>query len=265
MKKLTRILFFTVAISVWAACGGSAPTPDDNTVLTYELFHKDSTSGNVHQALTYPVFKGTNAEAIMRMVVALVEGDSVSKIRTQPSFGDIFVLYAEDMKGADDEMSSAPYDQIDSVMVIYQSPTILCLGNQAYSYMGGAHGSGAILYRTLNPQTGKLYVITDFFKPNSLAELTKIGETCFREQVLPEMELPKTAALTQENGFWFGGIENNQEEGKFYLAKDFSIDKDGFGFVYQQYEIGPYAIGMPSFQIPFAKIKHLLKDEFKNL
>jgi hypothetical protein len=60
---------------------------------------------------------------------------------------------------------------------------------------------------------------------------------------------------------------------KDYLLYDASVDNlplpqfppyftaDGLAFVYQQYEIAPYAAGMPSFTIPYDDIRPLLTDE----
>ena len=36
---------------------------------------------------------------------------------------------------------------------------------------------------------------------------------------------------------------------------------DGVHFIYQQYEIGPYAIGMVSFTVPYAEIKQYPSKE----
>ena len=36
---------------------------------------------------------------------------------------------------------------------------------------------------------------------------------------------------------------------------------EGLRFIYQNYEIGPYAIGMPSFTVPYDKIKDFLSVE----
>ena len=41
------------------------------------------------------------------------------------------------------------------------------------------------------------------------------------------------------------------------------LTKEGLQLVYQQYEIGPYAVGMPTVQIPFTKLKSLLNASGK--
>ncbi len=63
------------------------------------------------------------------------------------------------------------------------------------------------------------------------------------------------------------GKDISDEELKEQLITDYSVDflplpqfppyltEKGVGFTYQPYEIAPYAAGMPSFTIPYEKIK----------
>jgi hypothetical protein len=246
--------------SLFTACKNNAP-------LVFKNKCQDSTQGNVHQQLCYPIFEGAAADYAMKAVLQVIEGDSVAALHKTPEFGGIIAAYNADMKDLKDEdfAKTMQYEQMDSVSVLYNEKGILCVSNVNYTYSGGAHGSAAITYRIINTTTGKTYNLEDFFKPNTQAELLKIGEAAFRKQVLPDMEMKTDAALTEENGFWFGGMateENDKNKGKFYLSKDFGITQKGFDFVYQQYEIGPYAIGMPSFSLTFEQVKALLKDEF---
>jgi Protein of unknown function (DUF3298)/Deacetylase PdaC len=258
-----KSLVFLFCVSLFIACKNNSSAP-----LTFKVTCQDSTAGNAHQRLCYPVFEGEYAANMQHAVTAVIEGDSIAALRKKPVFGDLFVQYAEDMKGSEQEdfMKEMQYESNDSVSVTYNTSKIVCLSNFGDYYSGGAHGSAAITYRIVNPSTGAFYKLADFFKPNAQAELLKIGEDCFRKQVLPELEMKPDAALTEENGFWFGGMageDNDPNKGKFYLATEVGISEKGFDFVYGQYEIGPYAVGMPSFSIPFDKIKHLLKAEYK--
>ena len=41
--------------------------------------------------------------------------------------------------------------------------------------------------------------------------------------------------------------------------------KDGLCFIYQQYEIAPYASGMINFTIPYDKIRQLLTEDAQDL
>ena len=264
MKFITPIFIAICASATFfTACKNDA-----GAAVSFTTVCRDSTAGKAHQQLCYPQFEGAHRDVFMKAVVALVEGDSIANLRSRPNFGDLFVQYAADVKGmaGEEYATEMSYEQMDSVAVSYNEKGILCMTNQSYNYMGGAHGGSAITYKILDAKTGKTLDIKDFFKPNTEAELLKIGEACFRKQWLPEMELATDAPMNEENGLWFGGVamdETDKDKGKFYLAKEVGISPKGFEFVYQQYEIGPYAIGMPSFTISFEEVKTLLKDEYK--
>ena len=56
------------------------------------------------------------------------------------------------------------------------------------------------------------------------------------------------------------------EDGVFPLPVwEPSLTKEGVSFTYQQYEIAPYAFGMPSFTIPYEKAMEFLTPEAKAL
>ena len=267
MKFSTSIFAIAcLCATFFTACKNG--TSESNAAFAFKTVCRDSTVGKARQQLCYPVFEGSHSAEFMKAVTALVEGDSIANLRSMPTFGNLFAQYNEDLKSmaGDEYATEMSYEQMDSVAVVYNEKGLVCLSNQTYSYMGGAHGGSTVSYRILEMATGKTLAIKDFFKPNTDAELLKIAEECFRKQWLPEMELATDAPLTEENGLWFGGVameETDKNKGKFYLAKDAGISAKGFEFVYQQYEIGPYAIGMPTFTISFDKVKTLLKDEYK--
>jgi Deacetylase PdaC/Protein of unknown function (DUF3298) len=263
-----KSLVFLFCLSLFVACKNNPSAPQSDAPLTFKVTCQDSTAGNVHEQVCYPVFEGEYAANMQHAVTAVIEGDSLANLHKKPVFGGLFAQYAEDIKGSeqDEFMKEMTYESSDSVSVTYNTSKILCLSSLSYHYSGGAHGSAAITYKIVNPSTGAFYKLADFFKPNTQAELLKIGEECFRKQVLPELDMKPDAALTEESGLWFGGMageDNDPNKGKFYLATEVGISEKGFDFVYGQYEIGAYAIGMPSFTIPFDKIKHLLKAEYQ--
>lgn len=266
-QTFTLAALFCASMSLFTACKNNA-VADTNATLVFKNKCQDSTQGNAHQQLCYPIFEGEAAEYAMKAVLQVIEGDSIAALHKTPEFGGIIAAYNADMKDLEDKdfAKTMQYEQMDSVAVLYNKNGLLCVSNINYIYSGGAHGGAAITYRIINTATGATLKLEDFFKPNTQAELLKIGESCFRTQVLPDMELKTDAPLTEDNGFWFGGMvsdEPSKDKGKFYFSKDFGITSKGFDFVYQQYEIGPYAIGMPSFSITFEQVKALLKDEYK--
>ena len=105
--------------------------------------------------------------------------------------------------------------------MVYLDERYLSYRIEEYTYSGGAHGSTKVSDGTLDRETGRQLTLNDVFGKDGLAALeselrkaviAKIGEENIQSPVKP--------------------IEN------FYLAAD------GWHFVYNEYEIACYAIGV---------------------
>ncbi len=122
---------------------------------------------------------------------------------------------------------------------------IVQLQTSGWAYTGGAHGNGATNTYIFDKKNGKEFRLEDFFSNTS--ELTGIAESYFRKlyEIAPEDDL-------NEAGFWF-------ENGIFYLNNNFSIVGENIVFLYNSYEIAPYAGGQTVLEIPIEEIKHLVK------
>jgi hypothetical protein len=112
-----------------------------------------------------------------------------------------------------------------------------------YYYYMAAHPSVTLQFFNFDLTNGKTIALSDLFKAGYGKELTKIAEKLFIRQ----------------NGY--SGWDFSPGKGDFKLAQEFYLTDNAIVFSYNQYEIGPYAAGMPDVTIPLDKIKHLLKDE----
>ena len=273
MKSIIQLSLLSVVFcSIFTSCRSGATK--ENTSSNEQIFtiaRIDSSTKQVKQTLVYPVFTGENADKLNAVVVGMYNSgetkDATAKtIRQAFKNENIFMIFAEDMKGGnmDKEMlENMEYSQDDSIFVCRTTPKLISLASQNYIFTGGAHGSSSITYKNINPATGTIYTLGDFFKPNATAELTKLGEKYFKEQFLPQIEMKPTTPLTEENGFWFDSTPDTEaKDNLFYLSKNFAITDKGIAFCYEQYEVAPYAFGMPMFYVPFADIKSMLKDEW---
>lgn len=118
-----------------------------------------------------------------------------------------------------------------------------------YSYTGGAHANTVVVFKNYNLSDGEEITLDEIIWPDKQAELTKVGETEFREL----KELTAEADLGQA-GFWF---ENNE----FFLNDNFLITDSSLVFYYNNYEITAFAFGPTELIIPFSKIKSLVDDK----
>lgn len=133
-----------------------------------------------------------------------------------------------------------------TVKIVRQDSSLTTMELSGYDYEGGAHGSSITTFINWNTKANKDLTLSDVFKDNYKQQLTTIADTIFRKQE----KLSPNQSLA--NDYFF-------KDNKFALNDNFSITPLGIKFLYNQYEIKPYAAGQTDLFIPYAKIKSLLK------
>jgi hypothetical protein len=140
---------------------------------------------------------------------------------------------------------AVPYDLNMDASIIRQDSSLTTLQLTGYTYTGGAHGSTLTYFVNWDTQAGKSVALNSILKPGYEKELTSTAESIFRAQE----HLAKDASL-KENYFFKDGV--------FSLNNNFTLTPIGIRFLYNQYEIKPYAAGQTNLLIPYSKIKSLL-------
>lgn len=127
---------------------------------------------------------------------------------------------------------------------------------QGYMYLGGAHGSSFYYVATLVKPSGKILRHTvDSTKVKQMQPLLRKGVL----QYFREMgDNSVTASNLNSSLFIENGII------PLPASTPYLSDK-GLVFTYQQYEIACYAAGMPSFVIPYNKVKPFMTPEARAL
>ncbi len=149
--------------------------------------------------------------------------------------------YLEGMKEIPD-MSMWYIDQGNTIDESYRDFVVLSTGQEVYS--GGAHGSVYMTYDLIDRESGKVLKLKDIVA--DLKGFTKIAEKYFRKT----NEIDPSQSLT-DAGYWF-------EDG-FYCSENFYFDGEKMIFIYNQYEVAPYVMGMPGIEIPLKEIKSYLR------
>ncbi|MDZ7315871.1 MAG: DUF3298 and DUF4163 domain-containing protein [candidate division KSB1 bacterium] len=134
-----------------------------------------------------------------------------------------------------------------SIDVIYQSPKVWTLRLDTYRFTGEAHGNSYVELIVFDPRNGQRLLPEDFTDRREALLLQQVAESKFREQ----HQIPADASL-EETGFWF-------EEDQFYLTGNFGVTKEGFLFIYNPYEIAPYALGRTELLITWEELRPFLK------
>ncbi len=133
---------------------------------------------------------------------------------------------------------------------VTHSADIYTLLLTVYPYMGGAHGSQAILPYTFDLKNNKVLTLDDIFTntDEALKQIEPLAQDAVKTAIGADMVqddmLSAGTAPTADNYQYF------------------ALDKDAITFYFQQYQVGPYAIGIQQVTIPFSQLTSVLKPEF---
>ncbi|MBO7569851.1 MAG: DUF3298 domain-containing protein [Bacteroidaceae bacterium] len=129
----------------------------------------------------------------------------------------------------------------------WQTPTLLTLWKSGYDYAAGAvHGMPWNFGLTFDLKNLRMLSYDDILK--------KEGREAVLKMVIAELQ----------DEYGEDGMLNSPEDIGL-PDNDPALEAEGVRFDYGAYEIGPYALGMPSVVIPYEKMKPYLTEEVKEL
>jgi len=130
--------------------------------------------------------------------------------------------------------------------IYYNRHSILSFGLNKYYYTGGAHPNYMSLHFNFDLNKGEKIKLDDLFEGDYETLLLKLAEKELRLQ----QDIPANAPLSD---FIF--------ETELTLNENFYISSEGITFVYDPYEIAPYAVGTITLPIAFKDIKKIIKKD----
>lgn len=128
------------------------------------------------------------------------------------------------------------YDAAEIFRVTLNQDCTLSLYIDHYEYTGGAHGNTVRTSDTWNVQTGCR---------DGLNVFVPYGPEC-RVVILEEI----IRQIETDSSNYFTGYKKNVR--RYFDPHNFYLTPQGIVFYYQQYEIAPYASGIPTFTIPYS-------------
>lgn len=186
--------------------------------------------------------------------VDLRDGDAVVRVYYDSLMTNMKAEYddvRENMGGEDDGFFSMSNER--TIAKSYETEKIITIEDCGSVYAGGPHPlsyAGAVSF---DRKTGK-----------------RLGTEIFRNLKSKELRNEILRGLRE-----YFEVKSNEELGEMLLGVDYRnipmpstnpyFLKDGLVFIYGQYEIAPYACGMPQFTIPYSRLEPLLKEEVLEL
>lgn len=146
----------------------------------------------------------------------------------------------------------APFAASISVRKKSENKLTVTYATDIYAYTGGAHGMAVYKETVFIKASGKI-IDEGIFKDTSSAK--------FKRLIINGLKKYFNAADDAELKDYLL-LEGDLKDLPLPAASTPSFTDKGVKFIYQQYEIAPYAAGMPEAIIPYDTIKAFVKDEF---
>jgi uncharacterized protein len=128
---------------------------------------------------------------------------------------------------------------------VYAAPRFWSVGLASYSYTGGAHGGVAHLPVVIDRDTGKRVPPAGLFKPGS-PWLKALSEHSYKA-------LAGQAVFRGGEEWLMTGTAPTAENYQKLLPLG-----DGLRVVFEQYQVGPYAIGFHDVKVPYSALRRVL-------
>ena len=128
-----------------------------------------------------------------------------------------------------------------------RTPSTYTLRLTRSEYSGGAHGSFTVVFLNVLPGREAPVKLSECFRSGSGKRLLKIAEHHYRR----EHGLAPNTPLKADG--WF--------EERFVLAENFAFTSRGILFLYNQYEIKPYAAGLTTFLLPYGALRGIIDPD----
>jgi hypothetical protein len=134
-----------------------------------------------------------------------------------------------------------------TIEVVGDTASVVSLSLYEESFGGGAHPNAATRLLCFDNHTGRRLSLSDLIAPARRDSLERLAEAEFRRVRGLAPEAPLAAA-----GFWFKGD-------RFGLNGNFAVTRRGLEFLYNDYEIGPHAMGPTRIDLDWSVVRPLIE------
>jgi len=255
--KLQYLSFLFIIFTISACTRGTSHNTSaiDTLAYTYQTIKQRASdcgnkpdSGCTVITIKYPAFSKDSIlnDSIKNKLYNLFWADSTSMGMDTDlqKYAQNFISVYESNKNNPD-VKGKIFTIKSHAQVLRQDSSLTTLEVGGYIFEGGAHGHTLSFFVNWNTKAGKNIELADILKKGYQDSLNKAAESIFRKNE----KLTDSASLAQDYFF---------KDNKFALNNNFLITPIGIRFLYNQYEIKPYAAGQTNLLIPYAKIKSLL-------
>ncbi|MGI5848942.1 MAG: DUF3298 and DUF4163 domain-containing protein [Christensenellales bacterium] len=131
------------------------------------------------------------------------------------------------------------FEAVQNYTITYNQDCAVSLYFDKYQYTGGAHGSTIRYSDTWNLKSGVRIMLKQLFS----------SAIPYRTYIINAINHQIAAQISQGDNIYFDDYEKSVVN--YFNPDSYYLTEEGIVIYFQQYEIAPYASGLPEFKIPY--------------
>ena len=216
----------------------NSPAYEMKLNVKYVKEGSDEMRKSVNDAITAKIFNLHNVD--IKMAV-----DSFVNENSHTYINDMRPLYEED-KCDIDKMPIYQHEAIINTRTEDGKEGIVTYYINMYNFTGGAHGLEQLLTLNFDKTTGKTITLDDVMVTGYQMRLNEL-----LQKALLEKADCKDINELHDKGYLFSM--------EMYPSNNFVLGKDGITFIYNPYEIAPYALGRIELKLSYSTLEPIMK------
>ena len=165
---------------------------------------------------------------------------------------DVNEFYQEDIKNGTPKDELPTWYNYEYGLTTYFSEGkegILNFIAETFEYTSGAHPNSWNKWMNFEKNTGKLLALKDVFMAGSEKPISDM----LLEELITEMATRlEDSSITSLEGLQNAGILNSTN---MYVPDNFLLEKEKVSFLYNKYDIAPYAVGVITLSLPYTSVE----------
>lgn len=225
----------------------------------------DSTSPTCKITIDYQYLAESKADSTARRINCSIQANTLGEEYAQlnpevaiDSFKNTYIanyrkdligFYQEDVKNGGDIPQWYNYEYGLETRFSDGKEGILNCMTETFEYTGGAHPNSWNRWMNFEKSTGKLLTLKDIFTAGTEKP---VCEMLLQELIVQMAARMEDSSITSLEGLRNAGILNTTD---LYVPDNFLLGKDKMTFLYNKYDIAPYAMGTITLSLPYSSLE----------
>ncbi len=214
------------------------PISVDERVIEQEMYHRDE------RVLTYSIRYPEFASAIFRPAANAMNRHyrlraALQRQRYRQNLYPQAVRHYEYAVSRNNPFHA--YEAVINHFITYNGDCTVSLYADDYQFTGGAHGNTVRSSDTWDLKSARRLPVSHYFAPS----------VPYQDYIIQSVNAQIAAGLEDGSGMYFDDYQQNVAQR--FNPRSFFLDPAGLVVYFQQYQIAPYASGIPEFTLPYSQ------------